>query len=203
MTARNLERLVPAVHESKNRTSGSVNGSNFHTLLSRTVPLKVKLPDGQSNVTTTTTSFSSSLSPSSSSSLILSVMNYAYRCCIVQMFNKATFTVRNAQSCRAEDGEPLSHGAASIRWGWRAVRHWELIKKKKIENRAFSYVPREGRPAMHIHYCYSAGSPVFVCKLKYVCVCLFVRVCVCLCVFVSVCVCRSQTTIKSCPEAQG
>lgn len=111
LTTRNLERPVPAVHEGKNRTLGSVNGSNFHTLLSRcvTVPLKVKLPDGQSNVTTTTSS--------SSSSLILSVMNYAYRCCIVQMLNKATFTVRNAQHCRAEDGEPLSHGAASRRWG--------------------------------------------------------------------------------------
>lgn len=119
LTTRNLERPVPAVHEGKNRTLGSVNSSNFHTLFSCcvTVPLKVKLPDGQNNVTTTTTS--SFLSPSSSSSLslILSVMNYAYRCCIVQMLNKATFTVRSAQHCRAEDGEPLSHGAASRRWG--------------------------------------------------------------------------------------
>lgn len=63
LPTRNLERPVPAVHEGENMTSGTDNGSNFHTLLSRSVtfPLKVKLPDGESNVTT-----SSSSSPPSS-----------------------------------------------------------------------------------------------------------------------------------------
>lgn len=156
LTTRNLERPVPAVHEGKNRTSGSVNGSNFHTLLNRTVPLKVKLPDGQSNVTTTTPS-------SSSSSLILSVMNYAYRCCIVQMFNKATSTVRNAQRCRAEDGEPLSHGAASRRWGWRAVRHWELIKKKKNRKQSIFLRSSWGKAG-------DAYSLLLFCRFSSVCV---------------------------------